>query len=97
VGQFGGIRLVPILVSVSGFTVLTAAVAAVWCWELPDDEQFELPCGDWLASGRAELFAPDTQTEGALNVLLVVSVLLAVGSVGTRWPCRNRGETLGDQ
>ncbi|QSW98245.1 DUF1616 domain-containing protein [Haloterrigena alkaliphila] len=77
-----GIRLVPIMLTVSAFTVGAAVVAAVRRWELPEDERFRVPYRAWYAAGRAELLEPDTRADAALNVLLVASVLLAVGSVG---------------
>lgn len=77
-----GIRLGPVLLAVSTFTVAAASVAAVRRWELPADEQFVVPYEEWLAAARAELFRPETQTDAALNVVVVLSVLLAVGSVG---------------
>jgi uncharacterized membrane protein len=77
-----GIRLVPIAVSVSGFTLVSAAVAAGRRRALPVEERFQVPYREWYAAGRTELLEPDTRADAALNVLLVVSVVLAVGSVG---------------
>ncbi|NUC72785.1 DUF1616 domain-containing protein [Haloterrigena sp. SYSU A558-1] len=77
-----GIRLGPIMLAISVFTVGAAAVAAVRRWELPPDERFRVPYRAWYAAGRAELLEPDTRADAALNVVLVLSLLLAVGSVG---------------
>jgi len=77
-----GIRLVPIVVSVSGFTLAMVWIAARRRWALQADDRFAVPYRDWLASGRSELFEPESQTDAALNVLLAVSVILAVASVG---------------
>ena len=76
-----GIRLVPIMVSVSGFTLLSTAIAARRRWALDEAERFVVPWRDWLASGQAELFEPETRTDAVLNVLLALSVMLAVSSV----------------
>jgi uncharacterized membrane protein len=76
-----GIRLVPIMVSVSGFTVVCAAVAAQRRRALPEDEQFHVPYDEWIADARTELFQPDNRADAALNVLLVLSILLATASV----------------
>jgi uncharacterized membrane protein len=89
-----GIRLVPILLSVSGFTIIATAVAAVRRRELPADERFQVPYRAWVASGRAELFAPESRMDGALNVLLVMSILLAVGSVGYAVAVPKQGEAF---
>ncbi len=77
-----GIRLAPIAVAVSGFTLVSTAVAATRRWELPAEDRFQIPYRDWYAAGRSELLEPDTRADAALNVLLVLSVLLAAGSVG---------------
>ena len=76
-----GIRLVPIMLAVSGFTVAATAVAAVRRWNLPEDERFRVPYRSWLAAGRSELLEPESRGDALLNVLLVASILLAVGSV----------------
>ncbi|WP_254840940.1 DUF1616 domain-containing protein [Natronomonas marina] len=76
-----GIRLVPILVSISAFTVIATGVAAQRRWQLPDDERFRVPYRSWLGAGKSELFAPDSTADAALNVLLVLSILLATSSV----------------
>ncbi|TYL37864.1 hypothetical protein CV102_14120 [Natronococcus pandeyae] len=77
-----GIRLTPIMVSLTAFTVVATAVAAHRRWELPADERFHVPYREWYGAGRAELFEPETRLDGALNVLLVCSIVLAVGVVG---------------
>lgn len=76
-----GIRLLPILITVAGFTLAMTAVAAVRRQELPESERFSVPYRSWLETGRGELVAPETRLDGVLNVLLVCSILLAVGSV----------------
>jgi uncharacterized membrane protein len=76
-----GIRLMPILVSISGFTVVATVVAARRRWELPTDDRFRVPYRGWLAAGKSELFDPQSTADAALNVLLVVSILLATTSV----------------
>lgn len=76
-----GIRLVPIMLAVSGFTVVAAAVAAVRRWELPEDDRFRVPYRAWYASGRAELLEPESRADAVLNVVLVAAIVLAVGTV----------------
>ena len=77
-----GIRLIPIAVSVSLFTVGCTAVAAVRRWELPEEERFVVPYREWLTTARSEIFEPDDRVDAALNIALAASILLAVGSVG---------------
>ena len=77
-----GIRLVPIMLAVSGFTVLATVLAAARRWELPPDERFRVPYREWYAAGHAEVFDPETRTDAILNVALAASIVLAVGAVG---------------
>lgn len=91
-----GIRLVPILVSVSGFTLVAVAIAAVRRWELPENERFQVPYETWATEARTELFEPDTRTDAALNILLAVSVLLAMSSVGYAVVVPQQGEQFSE-
>lgn len=77
-----GIRLVPIIVAVTTFTLVCVWVAAVRRERLPSNQRFSVPYKTWVQAGRDELVEPDSRTDAALNVMLVVSILLAVGSVG---------------
>ncbi|WP_459191732.1 DUF1616 domain-containing protein [Halosimplex sp. J119] len=77
-----GIRLVPILASLSGFSLFAAGIAAYRRWKLPAEERFRVPYREWAATAHAELFEPATRTDAVLNVALVVSILLATSSVG---------------
>ncbi len=76
-----GIRLGPIMITTTGFTLATAGVAAVRRWDLPEDERFRVPYREWYRTGRSELLEPESRTDGLLNVLLVCSIVLALGSV----------------
>ncbi len=89
-----GIRLVPILLSVGGFTLAAVAVAAVRRRELPPDERFAVPYRGWYAAGRAELLEPDSRADAALNVLLAASVVLALASVGYAVAVPRPGESF---
>jgi len=89
-----GIRLVPVLLTVSGFTLLATGIAAVRRWDLPTENRFRVPYRDWLGTARAELFEPDSRTDSVLNALLVVSVLLAAGSVTYAVAIPQQGESF---
>jgi len=91
-----GIRLVPILVSLSGLTLALTAVGTVRRWELPEEERFRVPYRTWIRSGREGLFSPASRTDAALNVLLVFSILLAVGSVGFAVAVPNDGKRFSE-
>ena len=77
-----GITFGPILLSVSGLTVLCVAVAAKRRRALPPEERFTVPWRGWIAAGRAELFEPADRVDAALNVAVVLAVVLALASVG---------------
>jgi uncharacterized membrane protein len=89
-----GIRLVPVLVSVSAFTLLATAVAAERRRALPRDERFRVPYRAWIAAGRSGLLEPETRTDAILNVVLVLSLLLAIGSVGFAIAVPKTGEAF---
>ncbi|WP_435079122.1 DUF1616 domain-containing protein [Halococcus sp. AFM35] len=91
-----GIRLVPIVLSIGGFTLLASAVAALRRQELPTEERFRVPYRTWAGAARAELFAPETRLDAVLNVVLVVSLLLAVSSVGYAVLVPKSGESFSE-
>ena len=91
-----GIRLVPIAVSVAGFTLICVGIAAIRRWELPADERFAVPYREWITAGKHEVFEPDDRTDAALNVMLAVSILLAVGSVGYAVAVPPQGEQFSE-
>ncbi|SAI88600.1 hypothetical protein MBBA_1748 [Methanoculleus bourgensis] len=76
-----GIRLDPILVSLTLFSLAMAAVAWYRRLLLPADERFSVPAREMLASARNELFDPEgTPLDRGLSVLLVVSIVVAVAT-----------------
>lgn len=79
---YDGVHLVPITFALTGFTLLMAAVATARRFRLPAEERFTVPYGAWLATGRSRLFSPDDGVDAALTILLIASVLLALGSLG---------------
>ena len=89
-----GIRLLPILVSVSGFTLVAVGVAAVRRWALPREDRFEVPYRAWIRAGMTALLEPESRTDAALNVLLVLSLLLATGSVAYAVAVPKQGEAF---
>lgn len=88
----GGIRLVPIMVALGGVTLVLVGNAVRRRHVLPVEEQFSVPYRGWIGSTWSELVHPRTRTDGALNVLLVVSLVLAVGSVVFAIGTPNKGE-----
>jgi len=89
-----GIRLVPIMVATSGFSVCAIWVAARRRWALPVDERFQVPYRSWVDAGRAELFEPESRTDAVLNVVLVLSIVVAVSSVAYAVAVPKQGESF---
>ncbi|WP_324666130.1 DUF1616 domain-containing protein [Haloarcula sediminis] len=89
-----GIRLVPILVALTTFIAITTVVAYRRRLELDPDDRFRVPYREWMSVARTELFEPDSQTDKILNVVLMLSVLLAVGSVGYAVAVPKEGESF---
>ena len=91
-----GIRLVPIVLSIGGFTVIACLFAARRRQELPPEDRFRVPYRAWLGMARSELFEPETRMDAALNVVLVVSLVLAISSVGYATLVPQQGESFSE-
>lgn len=88
----GKIQLGPLLMSLSLFTIGCAIGATIRRWKLPPDERFSVPYNVWYNAIQEKLTKPETRIDAALSVLLVVSILLAVGSVGYAVVIPHQGE-----
>jgi len=71
-----------VLVALGGFTALGMLVAVVRRWRLPRSERFRAPIGAASTDAYRGLFAPDTRFDGALNVVLILSMIVALSAVG---------------
>ncbi|WP_336343281.1 DUF1616 domain-containing protein [Halalkalicoccus ordinarius] len=91
-----GIRLTPIILSVGGFTIGCAVIAAFRRWELPPEERFSVPYSAWITAGRTEVFDPDDRVDAALNVALALAIVLALGSVGFAVAAPQQGEQFSE-
>lgn len=89
-----GIRLVPVVLTIAGFTVIVGVVAAVRRWELPPEQRFRVPYREWWEKGYGEFVRPSSRADAVLNVLLVFSLLLAVGSVSYAIVAPQSGQQL---
>ncbi len=89
-----GIRLVPILISLLLFCGTTLGLAARRRAAVAPEQRFSVDVVGALVDVRTELTQPDSRADAALNVLLVVSVLLAVSSVGYAVAVPKQGEAF---
>lgn len=89
-----GIRLLPVLLSVAGVTLVLTAVAAHRRWQLDPEDRLAVPYRSWLQTAREEFTQPNSRYDTVLNVLLVVSILLAVSSVAYAVAVPKQGEAF---
>lgn len=77
-----GIRLVPIVISLSVFTISMALIAAWRRRVLPPEERFEVRFRETARAAAAELSAGDkSRLDRALTVLLVISIIASVAAL----------------
>jgi uncharacterized membrane protein len=74
-----GIRLIPILFSISLFIIVMCAVAVVRRKPLPPENTFEVPFREGYETLREELTArPENRIDRILTIVLVISILVSV-------------------
>lgn len=74
-----GIRLVPILITLTVFTTIMAVIAYIRRKNLPADKQFEVPFHEMHISLRSELFTKSrSKVDKILTIVLVLSIIASV-------------------
>jgi uncharacterized membrane protein len=77
-----GIRLLPILISLSVFTFVMCGLAYLRRAKLPETEAFEVPFRETALSLKAEILEkPKSKLDQALTVVLILSILLSVATL----------------
>lgn len=77
-----GIRLLPILVSLSIFTFLMCGLAYFRRAQLPKSETFEVPFKETALSIKAEILEkPESKLDRLLTIFLIFSILLSVATL----------------
>jgi uncharacterized membrane protein len=76
-----GLRLTPVILSVGGFTLISTGIAALRRWRIPEEVRFRVPYRRWYTTARRGLLQPESRTDAILNILLALSILIAVPSV----------------
>ena len=87
-----GIRLTPMLVAISLFTVVCIAVGARRRLSLTPDRQFSVSPTGWYRSFTDGFLVSETRTDRILNVALAVVLLFAMTSVGYALVDQQNGE-----
>lgn len=70
-----GVRLTPILLAVSAFTVLGALVAGIRRQQLPVEDRFHPRPVQWTRTAGSNVLDRDSRQNYAINVILVASLL----------------------
>ena len=74
-----GIRLVPIIITLSFFTISMLAIAFIRRGSLPKDEQFSVPFQKMYASIKHEINTkPESKIDRILTIILVISIIASV-------------------
>jgi uncharacterized membrane protein len=73
-----GIRLVPILVSLSVFTLAMLLIAYHRRSKLPETERFEVPFSGFFSSLKIEVSASKTRIDRILTLILILSIFVSV-------------------
>ena len=77
-----GIRLVPVLLSISVFTLLMCGTAYYRREQLPEAERFEVPFKAGALALKAEVLEkPESKVDKILTVILILSILASVGTL----------------
>lgn len=77
-----GIREVPVLTGLSGFTLLMCGAAYYRRFQLPEAEVFEVPVKASILALKAQfLEGSGSRADRALSILLVISILASLGSL----------------
>ncbi|WP_248897150.1 DUF1616 domain-containing protein [Haloplanus halobius] len=91
-----GIRLGPVMAALLLFCLVALAVAARRRQSVPAAQRFTVDVRGAIAAGWTDLTTAESRRDGALNVLLVCSVLLAAGSVGYAVAVPKQGEAFSE-
>ncbi len=74
-----GIRLDPILISLTIFTLAMCAIAFLRRRKLPEEERFFVPFGQF-AKGIKGSFRGESKTERILSIILIITIILAIST-----------------
>lgn len=74
-----GIRLDPILISLTAFTMIMCLIAFMRRRKLPNEEKFTVPFHEFL-SGIKGSFKGESRTEKILSIILIISIILAIST-----------------
>ncbi|WP_445474794.1 DUF1616 domain-containing protein [Methanococcoides methylutens] len=74
-----GIRLFPILISLSAFTIIMCTIAVFRRNSLPEDDELSVPFYSMYISAKEEITKkPENKLDRVLTILLVISILASI-------------------
>jgi uncharacterized membrane protein len=73
-----GIRLVPVLLSISFFTLVMCLIAYFRRVRLPEEERFEVPFSYVYRSLKSEMLNPKSRVDKILMIILVLSIVVLI-------------------
>ncbi len=73
-----GIRLVPILVSLSVFTLAMLLIAYIRRSKLSEEERFEVPFSYMYSSLKSEIFSSKKGVDKILTIILILSIVASI-------------------
>ena len=73
-----GIRLVPILISLSVFTLAMLLIAYIRRSKLSEEERFEVPFSYMYSSLRSEIFISRKGVDRILSIILILSIVASI-------------------
>ena len=76
-----GIRLVPIMLSLSSYSIVIAIIAEYRREKLPSEERFYVPFNKVYESFEREIKIPKNRTDMILTIILVISIIIALGMI----------------
>ena len=88
-----GIKLTPILISLSAFTIIMVVIAYFRRRKVSDDEKFFVNFGGFYSSIKG-IFKGESKTSKILSIVLIISILLAIGTTAYIIIKPKQGETF---
>ncbi len=76
-----GIRLIPILGTLSIFCIVMLVIAYYRRMKLVEAQRFCVPFNDYILTIKQEIFKPSTRQDKILTIILVISIILAVSMI----------------
>ena len=88
-----GIRLTPILISLSAFTIIMVLIAYIRRRRVPEGEKYYVNFNGFISSIKG-IFKGESKTSKLLSIVLIIAILLAIGTTAYIIIKPNKGETF---